>query len=228
MVATNRLDVRTKERVKNEIESVLGRLKYCAEFPMPCDKSSLKELYISGIRPHILEAVRTIKEDPIESGVLTTSYYGRIRLEQGDNLLYTLTLEHYFDIPRLHSVITSQHPQYWPLLKYCNEDTQNAARASNAISYAREAIEACSSVGQIVRALPFLSEFLPDRLKEVLAQAKRKSRMPSGSGWVHCDEKNEELHNALAIACLLRTHDEHARVNKNFAYRPSVVAAPQT
>jgi hypothetical protein len=87
---------------------------------------------------------------------------------------------------------------------WCEEQTRNEKLSRDSINTFNNILRFSSSAGQLVRVLPFLGQFLPDKALNSLSGAERKSRWPKDlADESSMREQIEQLHNALAIASLL-------------------------
>lgn len=217
-MATARLDVRTKERIISTVDGILDRLRWYPDPP-------LSELSGDGVKEFLKECTNPTSWQAIQTLLLECEKDLLFRAETYEPTVRTNILSYKTDgTPcviglafNIKYLALSYHlptrcEAEWE--GWIREKMANAQKANSAHEFVEQVIKDSTSVGQLLRAMPFIRGYLPDSLVRSLGEAKRMSRMPACLAELHYAERQEkmkQLEESLAVAYLLKERSYQER-----------------
>ena len=193
-----RLTSWTKSTIADALNNLLIRLDNYLPFPQPFDQEAGTALLRDSSPPRLREIVAELtkwRERQLYGLTLQTNYYHDICVGP------FLSLRVNVAGPTMRRVLLVDHPRYNEIHEWLENKRENRTRYTAALKTVNDVIEKATTAGQIIRVLPFLQTYLPEKVAQQLADRERASRRPRG-----CDVTDTDidyLHTSLAFAQLL-------------------------
>lgn len=193
-----------REGIESSIRETLRRLDHAQRFPLVFNsvENVVTFMLEHAIDPTVAKCVKYLLARSPDT--VSMRYYTEVRVGEEDRAFYKLHIAH--QLPSLDTQIFPYHELYEPVMAFCHATALNEALSHRATSYLVRCLRECSTVGHIKTVMPFLTDYLSEEARAVVAQAKRASPMPKD--FTHDYNRLEEAHNALAMACLLPRRPE--------------------
>jgi hypothetical protein len=192
-----RLSDSNKGWIESQFDRVIQRAIHNHPFPIP--KDDLNDWFLSFMPDNISSAWREIQRyNPYllrNSGwracFVVHTYEGKYHCELGD----------VGAIPPTEPEVSLGDMHYNKVLKWASEYHDTNAKIIKAQRYVSDAIQSCTSAGQILRVLPEdCVRFIPPDVASSFGNAERKSRIPANFS---IDKELEELTmNMLALGSI--------------------------
>ena len=186
-----------KKLVDESITNLLHRLELHAPFPWPGSDEDARALLDSATDSTALRLMRELSA--VAPGMVDATRYHTITVDETHSV--RVEVVHW---AAAHTLMPS-HPSYDTIKEWCVDTADNKRRLRDACRVFDHTLEMSKTPGQLVRALPFITTFLPGVVAKELASAVRRSRLPAVDFDVVNRQSCEHLHNTLALAQLLPT-----------------------
>jgi hypothetical protein len=206
-MATKRLGIWEKSTIKSSIESQLSCLKYSATFPYGLEHEDIKELLGHTADPDLRALVSQLQAHPDGSVLIDNHWYVSPSITyRGEE--YTLEVSYQYPAYKQMSFnrSTCDPDVYNKIGEFCEAQWELTQAGSRTSAFLSEIIDDSHSAGQVLRVIPWITDYLGYEAKESLAGAVRKSRLPrpikdriddDPRAW---REKVEKASNTMALA----------------------------
>lgn len=176
-MATQRLSDVDKSFIISRFSAVLRRAGNNLTFPVPT-KEEVREWVINCMPAHIRNPYLALRENAPglvrEGGWIN---YLTIHNDKGEQ--YELEFNGVTGWPNWKGIVTPEHEHYDEVWQWCHDFHTIENQVRRCEKYVDEAIDSCTSAGQIARIFPEdILRFLPHNTLQSLGDAERKSRIP--------------------------------------------------
>lgn len=195
-----------KTQMEDVVWGLLKKFKTAAPFPLPLEREPLIKAYKSTWGSEVLSAVDFLHAHNIK---IAESFIVDLNVVDHANQARYIMKIAVTTINNPVAYMSQDHQYYNDMLKFCSETVANYKRAEIAHATFERITQASTTAGQILRVAPFITDYMPEKAKEKMAGAQRKSRLPAGiknkmrEDPVAWRRRVDYLHDSLALAHLL-------------------------
>jgi hypothetical protein len=193
---TQRLSDSDKSYISSRFDQVLFRAGNNLTFPLQT-KEEVVEWVVDCMPKHIRKPYQALKQNA-PTLIRDGGWSNRLDIRNENDEQYELEFDGITGWPNWRAFITPEHEHFDDVWQWCQDMHTIKGKVKRAERYKDNAIEACTSAGQIARIFPQdILRFLPPNTLNSLGDAERKSRVPRG--FTIDPEMTELVANMMAI-----------------------------